>query len=159
MTLDHLKALVVLWESIHCAKVFKAAFLLAFFAFLRISNIAPHASTAFDASRNLTPSDIKISKHFMNVSIKWSKTLQTRDKVHVVTVPKLTSPLLCPVNALQEAIALYNPAPQDPLFQIHTSGGWVVLIDSRIKIESQDGFSPILFYFPHFPAFRGLICL
>ena len=60
MTLAHLRTLVSLCDTIHCGQIFQAAFLLAFFAFLRISNIAPHASGAVDPSRNLTPSDIKV---------------------------------------------------------------------------------------------------
>ena len=155
MTLSQLRALVTLCDTIHCGQVFKAAFLLAFFAFLRISNIAPHAAGAFDPSRNLTPSDIKVTRKFMNVAIKWSKTLQTRDKIHVVTVPKLSCPLLCPVTALQKAIAMYHPAPQDPLFQIKTSRGWVVLTDSRIrkvlsKLNVKMGLSPSHFTFHTF---------
>ena len=91
----------------------------------------------------------------MNVSNKWSKTLQTRDKIHVVTVPKLACPLLCPVKALQQAIALYNPAPHDPLFQSKTSKGWVVLIDSRIrkvlaKLNVKMGLPPSHFTFHTF---------
>ena len=114
MTLSQLRALVALCDNINCGQVFKAAFLMAFFAFLQISNIAPHASGAFDPSRNLTTSDIKVTSKFMNVAIKWSKTLQTRDKIYVVTVPKLSCPLLCPVTALQKAISMYHPGPQDP---------------------------------------------
>ena len=155
MSLDTLKTLVSLCNTIPSGQTFKAAFLLAFFAFLRISNIAPHASGAFDASRHLTPNDLKVSKNFMNVTIKWSKTLQTRDRVHVITVPKLASPLLCPVRALQQAIALYNPAPHEPLFQVKTSKGWVVLIDSRIrkalaKLNVKMGFPPSHFTFHTF---------
>ena len=91
----------------------------------------------------------------MNVSIKWSKTLQTRDKIHIVTVAKLACPLLCPVKALQEAISLYNPAPQDPLFQIKTSKGWVLLIDSRItkvlsKLNVKMGFPQSYYTFHTF---------
>ena len=152
MTLSQLRALVALCDNIHCGQVFKAAFLLAF---LRISKIAPHASGAFDPSRNLTPSDIKVTSKFMNVALKWSKTLQTRDKIHVVTEPKLSCPLLCPVTALQKAIAMYNPGPHDPLFQIKTSRGWVVLIDSRIrkvlsKLNVKMGLSPSHFTFHTF---------
>ena len=91
----------------------------------------------------------------MNVSLKWSKTVQTRDKIHVVTVPKLACPLLCPVKAMQEAISLYNPAPQEPLFQIKTSKDWVVLIDSKMrkvlsKLKVKMGFSPSHFTFHTF---------
>ena len=105
--------------------------------------------------RHLTPSDVKVSKNFMNVTIKWSKTLQTRDKVHIITVPKLSCPLLCPVRALQQAIALYNPAPHHPLFQVKTSKGWSVLIDSRIrkvlaKLNVKMGLPPSHFTFHTF---------
>ena len=91
----------------------------------------------------------------MHVAIKWSKTLQTRDKIHTVTVPKLLCPLLCPVTALQKAIAKYDPAPQGPLFQIKTSRGRVVLIDSRIrkvlsKLNARMGLSPSHFTFHTF---------
>ena len=85
---------------------------------MQISTIAPHASGAFDPSRNLTPSDIEVSRKFINVTIKWSKTLQTRDKVHVITVTKLACPSLCPVTTLQKAIAMYKPAVKTPCFKL-----------------------------------------
>ena len=69
----------------------------------------------------------------MYLSIKWSKSNQFRDRVQVITLPRLKSSILCPVRALKQAMALYNPAPHDPLFQIFSAGRWSVLIDSRIR--------------------------
>ena len=55
--------IVFLCDHINCGSVLKSVFLIAFFGFLRISNIGPHAIAAFDPSRHLTPSDVKISKN------------------------------------------------------------------------------------------------
>ena len=43
MSLEVLKDLVSHCDSIYSGQVFKAIFLIAFFGFLRISNLAPHA--------------------------------------------------------------------------------------------------------------------
>ena len=133
ITLPVLKQMVSLCDHTYCGKVFKAVFLLSFFAFLRISNIAPHSYSAFDPTRNLTPKDIRITKTYMHITLTWTKTIQTRDKTHVVVVPRLPQSPLCPVAALQEAVTLYSPNPDDPLFQIKSRTGWKVLIDSRIR--------------------------
>ena len=104
-----------------------------FFAFLRISNIAPHSYCSFDHTRNLTPENIKITKKFMHITLTWSKIIQTRDRTHVIVVPCLPHSPLYPVAALQQAVALYSPKSHDPLFQIEYKTGWKVLIDSRIR--------------------------
>ena len=93
----------------------------------------PHAENAFDTTIHLTPQDVLISEKFMKITLKWSKTIQSRDKVHVVVVPRLRSRLTCPVKAMQEAIAMYNPSPTSPFFQIFVGNKWKVLIDSRIR--------------------------
>ena len=105
-------------------------FLISFFAFLQISNVAPHARGAFDPTVHLTPSDIAISRKLMKITLKWSKTIQSRDKTHVVMVPRLRSSILCPVSALQTAIAEYKPSPHDPLFQKRVNSQWQPLIES-----------------------------
>ena len=69
----------------------------------------------------------------MKITLKWSKTIPTRDRVHVVVVPCLTSKILCPVKAMQEAMAMYNPNPTSPLFQIFVGNKWKILIDSCIR--------------------------
>ena len=133
MSLQNLVDIVHLCDNILFGSVFKAVFLIAFFGFLRISNIAPHSIASFDPTRHLTPSDVKISKNFMTLAIKWSKTNQNRDKIHYITLPILRSHPLCPVSALKNALSLYSPSPLDPLFQIRTVSGWTVLTDSRIR--------------------------
>ena len=73
-----------------CAKlphgeVLTAISLLGFFGFLRLSNLAPHSLASFDHTRHLTGEDVFFTKKFLKVIIKWSKTMQTRDRVQCLT--------------------------------------------------------------------------
>ena len=75
---------------------------------------------------HLTPANVRIGKRYMTLHINWSKTNQTRDKLHIITLPQLSGSVLCPIMALQRAISAYNPLPSDPLFQVKTpTGKWV----------------------------------
>ena len=106
---------------------------IAFFGFLRISNLTPHSVAVFDPSRNMTIADVTFQPQSMQIAIKWSKTLQYRNKVHIITLPRLKHSPLCPVKALKTAIKAYNPAPNESLFQLPSAGVWQPLIASRIR--------------------------
>ena len=70
MSLNDLKKPALCCNKIPNGQVFKAVFLISFFAFLRISNVAPHARGAFDLTVHLTLSDITISKKLMKITLK-----------------------------------------------------------------------------------------
>ena len=76
--LSMLQQMVIQCEGMYLGQIFKAVFLLAFFGFLRLSNIAPHSLTSFDPSRYLCAGDLIFTKHFLKVILKWSKTIQAR---------------------------------------------------------------------------------
>ena len=133
MSMYMLLRLIRACDSLDSALTFKAMFLMAFFGFLHISNLAPHSYSQFDPSRHLTPSEIVFKKSMMTVSLKWSKTMQTRDKVHTIVLPKFGSSILCPVNALKRALVVYTPSPNDPLFQILTGSGFQLVTESRLR--------------------------
>ena len=105
-------------------------FLLAFFGFLQLSN---HSLTSFDPSRYLCACDLMFAKHFLKVILKWSKTIQDRNKVYLLTLPRVLGSNLCPYVACKQAIRLYLPGPNDPLFQIKSGVIWQVLTDTRIR--------------------------
>ena len=60
----------------------------------------PHSKNGFDPSCHLTRGDIIFSDNEAIVLVKWSKTIQSRDKVARVVIPKLPGSKLCPVTAL-----------------------------------------------------------
>ena len=133
MSLQQLQQLVLLCDLEPDGMVFKSIFLLAFFGFLRISNLAPHAVGAFDCTRHITRDDIEFHSQTMAITLKWSKTIQTRDRIHVVTLPRPKGSPLCPVRALKLLLRAYNPSFNHPLFNITTSSGFQVLTDTRIQ--------------------------
>ena len=120
-------------DSLESHFTYKAIFLMAFFGFQGISNVAPHSYSQFDPSRHLTPSDIVFKKSTMTVTLKWSKTMQTRDRVHTIVLPKLGSSILCPVNALKRALVMHSPGHNDPLFQVFTRSGFQLVTESRLR--------------------------
>ena len=62
-------------DTMYMGQVFKALYLLAFYSFLRLSNIVPHAIHQFDPSRHLARGDVFLGKSSRKLLIKWSKTI------------------------------------------------------------------------------------
>ena len=76
--------------------LFRAAFLLAFFAFLRMSNIAPHPKLAFDPYRHILRQDVLFLHPGAHILLKWTKTLQDRSAYHFDQIPKLETLIYVP---------------------------------------------------------------
>ena len=126
-----------------------------FFGFFRLSNLAPHSLNTFDFTRHLAGGDVFFEKNMVKMLLKWSKTIQTRDQVKVISLPRLGSSHLCPFRALKFLFHWYNPCNDDPLFQFQYPSGWKVLIDSKIRktlslINQKLGLSPHFFTFRAF---------
>ncbi len=72
--------------------VIRMAILLAFFAFLRASNLCTRTTTSFDISRDLTRADVLVAPPGLNVRIKWTKTLQRPMQPLYIPVPRIKKP-------------------------------------------------------------------
>ena len=114
-------------------QVYKATLLLGFFAFLRLSNLAPHSVAAFDHTRHFTGRDVFFTRKHLKLMIKWSKTMQTRDKVQCITVPKLKNKLICPFRAVRDLQVLYPFSSSTSLLQISSHQGLIPLTDSKMR--------------------------
>ena len=94
--------------------LYRAIFLTAYFAFLRMSNIVPHSLSAFNPNKHL------LRKVFgppgAHIIIKWTKTLQESKAHHVVQIPSFTNIYLCPVRALSRLLESRPLSPDHPLF-------------------------------------------
>ena len=96
--------------------LFRAIFLVAFFGFLRMSNIAPHSSKKFDPSTHILRQDLSFKPPGVHVTLKWSKTLQDHKAYHVILLPQLANIYLCPVRALHQLLHTRPLPPSGPLF-------------------------------------------
>ena len=59
---ETLHKIVCCCDTFYMGPIFKAVFLVAFFGFFRLSNLAPHSFSSFDISRHLAAGDIFFSK-------------------------------------------------------------------------------------------------
>ena len=92
--------------------------LLASFAYLRVSNIAPRTVATFDASRHSTLLDVRLCDGGLQFHLKWSKTRQHSFPTQRIPIPSLGSSPLCPLSAWLTYTALLRQAgvpPNSPL--------------------------------------------
>ena len=120
-------------DYLYMGYVFKAAILLAYFAFLRISNLVPHTINAYDPLKQLARADIFFQPPGAHVLLKWSKTMQMNNSVRVIKIPALGASPLCPVTALQHLLRNTPHQPNSPLFQVKCYSKWVPLTDTRLR--------------------------
>ena len=131
--LKDLMRICTMCESIHMGYVYRVVFLVDYFGLLRLSNIAPHSYNSFCHTRHISAGDVIFDKKIVKIIIKWSKAVQTRDKVHVLSFPRLQASILWPYKALKKVFSSYSPSQDQPLFQIAMPSGLQVLIDSKIR--------------------------
>ena len=118
ITIHHLTMFDLLMPRAHQDNIMVwAAFTLAFFGFLRISEFT--CSNHFNPNLHLTTSDIRFfpsftSPHYMTVEIKASKTDPFRKGMTLV-IGK-TSQVTCPVNAMKKYLDTIPKSCKGPLF-------------------------------------------
>ena len=110
--IQDLYSLVGFCDNIYMGKVFKTVFLLAFFVFFSPLKPCPHSLSSFDFTRHLAAGNIFFHSDTVKVLIKWSKTIQSRDKVKLISLPKLGRAAICPVRALSKMLKMYSPQQQ-----------------------------------------------
>ena len=106
---------------------------MAFYSFLRLSNIVPHVFNGFDLSRHLAWGDVIFGDSMAILILIYSKTNQFRNKVHYITILENPHSLLCPVLALKNMVATLPGSANDPLFAICRCGHWLPLTDSIVR--------------------------
>ena len=106
--LTKIRDLLNLGSPLHV--VFWAACLTMFFGLFRKSNVLAPA-TRFDPAKHLCRSDIIVHPWGLEVIIKWSKTLQFRERNVSVPLPYIKGHPLCPTTAVVHAFSLTSAAP------------------------------------------------
>lgn len=119
--MDHTRTVhIVVW----------AAFLVAFYGFLRKSNVVPPSAKLFDNKQHLGRSSIVIHPDKLIVTLHKTKTIQfSQRKLDIPMVSVPGSPL-CPVSAVSRMIQRV-PAPDTaPAFLVPLHGQWLTLTHS-----------------------------
>ena len=106
----------ILCDSLHDPSLFRAIFLVAFYGFLRMSNIAPHSSKCFSQDIHFLRQDVIFAPPGMHLIIKWTKTLQDHRAHHIIQLPAIENTYLCPVRAVKSLLTSRLLPPNAPLF-------------------------------------------
>ena len=97
-----------------------AMIVVGFFAMLRKSNLMPDSKTSFCQTKQLTRGQITFEDGVAMISVKWSKTLQFKNKVLKIPLFPIPGSPLCPVTVLKALLAKPGRS-SDPLFKIGKS--------------------------------------
>ena len=112
--------------------LFRTVFLVAFYGFLRMSNIDPHSSFKFNPDFHSLRQALIIAPPGAHLSIKWTKPLQHHKSHHWIQLPSIDNHFLCPVRALHVLLASRPLPPSTPLFanKLHP---YAQVIDTHIR--------------------------
>ena len=86
--------------------------LACFFGMLRISNVTVPQLNNWAPAKSITRSDIDFHPNGCILNMRWTKTLQFRERVLQTALPSLSSEL-CPTSALLNFITLAGDVPPD----------------------------------------------
>lgn len=122
-------------------------FTVAFFSFLRKSNLTVPSLTAFDTDRHLCRCDLKFTQNGAVLRIKWSKTLQNKDRLLFVPLPRIPGSDLCPVSAISHYFTLVPAPASAPFFCLPHHGTLrplthAVFTEAVKSLISQIGLNP-----------------
>lgn len=100
--------------------IFWAACLVLFFGLLRKSNVF---GQVFDPEKQLTrDSFIADENGSLTVVVRWSKTIQRRERTHTIVLPSIAPHPLCPVTAVVKSFQCTTPAaPNSQAFPMASS--------------------------------------
>ena len=94
---------------------FWAACVVGFFSFFRKSNLLVPALDKFDPSKHLCRSDVQLGSTGAVIAVRWSKTIQFKQKVLYIPLPRITTSPCCPTTALLLTLArlpkTHTPVP------------------------------------------------
>ena len=109
---------------------FWAACLVAFFSFFRRSNLLVKSLSSFDPHPHLCRRDASFSSEGVTLEDRWSKTIQYRERVLYVPLPRIPNSPLCSSQALLLSLRL----PNSPL-----CSSQALLLSLRLSISPIDG--------------------
>ena len=111
---------------------FLTACLVGFFTFFRKSNLLIPALEKFDPSKHLCRSAVQLGSSGAVISVRWSKTIQFKQKVLHIPLPRIAASPCCPTTAFLLTLARLSmshgpiplfcyPSPSGPKPITHSS--------------------------------------
>ena len=93
---------------------FWAICLVSFFGMFRKSHMVVTTASAFNAKQQFTKSDFRFFPWGVEIIVRWSKTIQFRERQISIPLPRVSGSPLCPVSAILHAFSFTASAPWNP---------------------------------------------
>ena len=112
-----------------------AAFLVAIFSFLRISNLVPCtlASCQADNAYFLKREDVSFTASGVVLRVYRTKTIQFKQRAQEIPLPFIPNSVLCPVTALQSYFRAVPSQASSPLFVVNHFGSLQPLLAAHFN--------------------------
>ena len=107
--------------TVPCHAALWTLFTTAFFSSLRKSNLVATSAPSFNCDLHVSRRDIKFTDAGVLLRIKWSKTRQFNEGVHIILLRSIPRSPLCPVSAIHHYCALVPAPPKAPFFCLPTA--------------------------------------
>ena len=119
----------------------------------RKSHLLPVSPALFDQRKQLTKADIKMFPWGVLITIRWSKTIQFRERIVEIPLPRIPRSKLCPTAAIVNALRFtalgftsdsqaFNWVDERQLVHVFSYGSFVSILRSHL---ASLGFDPKLF--------------
>jgi integrase len=128
-----LARLVARCSSLPFHVFYKIAFIFAYMALLRISNIAPPSFATFDPLRHLRRGDVIIHSNYLQINLRWTKTLQKYRQSAIIKLFPIPNSTLCPIQAFRALQCGYPVRPTDPFLSYRSSGRLFLITQSDLR--------------------------
>ena len=109
------------------------AILIGFYLFLRKSNLVPESTVTFNPEEQLTRGDLFITGWLVLVDIRWSKTIQYKQKELLLPLIPAKCRVICPIYWIRYMLMLVPAKPTDPLFSIPKRGSNMALTYDQLR--------------------------
>ena len=73
----------------------------------------PLSNKTFDPNKQFQFSDFRLFTWGVLLTVRWSKTIQFRERVVVIPLPRVPGSPLCPYQAIKQAFTFTHQAPRD----------------------------------------------
>jgi len=120
---------------------FWAICLVAFFGMFRKSHLLPSSETSFDPTKQLTKADFAFTQWGMLITIRWSKTIQFRERVVEIPLPRIPGSALCPVKATFHAFRFTCSSPSNSPAFLWSKDNGSLHIFTYVPIETSRTFN------------------
>lgn len=123
------------------------SFLLAFYAFLRKSNVVPRSLDSYDCRKHLSRGSVVRTYYGLCLTLKWSKTNQYGERSLQIPIAEIPGDILDPVAAFDNMCRLAKRDAQCPAFAYRNRRAFAIYYVCRVYkrvviMYSENGFGP-----------------